>query len=468
MTSLIKRPLSGFWMCLLLLLGTQAHGARMIRVLPFDFDAVLPTDDSQGPSYTVDDLIKKALEFGMDSRQAIQILFQVRSAARIKLGDLLPQINASSLAYSAATSTPMASLGSESIFPLIGFLFPSRWYDYKSAKKLKKAEEATVATLFADTAQTIQHIYYDIQRQIWAIQILEFYTHQAEAMIQVLEGQYIDGVRRASEEDLAILENIRGQYASCRAYIDALSSVLPRLASAIGLSPHIDWKDLKVENHRIVPLTGHIFLREYDEFFDTALLKSTELKNVNFLLESAKKLKKGTYWDFFDPSSGNSLGFGYTHRIKVASSSVEFLKLQHMRTKMQISNAIQDALNNYNDSVAAIPAIEKALSKLPAISKAVEDHINDSTVPLDINRLIRYFQYAESQALLHINNYFIFKDAEADLNRYTWNGRIYDRVTEYKEIKVREFLQNVKKSHSLVRAFKRQMDKIGDLIFGSD
>lgn len=466
MTSFIKRPMIGFWISLLFLISEHAHGARLIRVEPFDFDAVVPKN--QTGSYNVDDLIKSALEFGMDSRQAIQILFQVRSAARIKLGDLLPQINASSLAFAAATSTPMASLGSDSIFPLIGFLFPSRWYDYKSAKKLKKAEEATVGTLFADTAQTIQHIYFDIQRQIWSIHILEFYTHQVEAVIQILDHQYVGNTKRASEEDLAILENIRAQFASSRAFIDALSSVLPRLASAIGLNPHKDWKDLKVESHQIEPLTGHIFARQYNEFFDTALVKSTELKNVDYLIESAKKLKKGTYWDFFDPASGNALGFGYTHRIKVASSSVEFLKLQHLRTKMQISNAIHDALNNYNDAVVAIPAIEKGLSKLPAIGKAVEAHINDLTVPLDINKLIRYFNYAQGQALLHINNYFIFKDAEADLNRYTWNGRVYDRVTEYKDKKIHQFVEKVKNSHSLMRAFKRQLDKLDNWLFGRD
>ncbi len=438
----------------------MAHEIRL-----FDFSDAQHISHS-GPCFTLDELIKKALEFSTDSRQAIEILFQVRQSTRIKLGDLLPQINASSMAYAAATSTPMASLGSDSIFPIIGFLFPSRWFDWKSSKKLKKAEREVVSTLFADTAQSIQSIYYDVQRQHWSIKVLEFYFDQIDDLVTSLNAQ--DGTTaRASEEDLAILENIRSDLASRKSFIDGLSSILPRLASAIGLDPHNDFGHLPVEPYQVEPLTGKIFKRHYSEFFDAAIAKSTELKNIDYLIKSATYLKKGTFWDFMDPASGKYMGIGYGHRIKVARSSIKFLKFQRSRTEMQISNAIQDTLNNYNDAVEAIPEVEKGVAKLEVIRAALEKHVKDSSVDLDINKVMRYFTIAPNMALLFINNFFIFKEAEASLNRYTWRGPVYDRVFEYKEKKIGEFLERVEKSHSFNHSFRKSMIKVRRF-FGSN
>jgi hypothetical protein len=126
---------------------------------------------------------------------------------------------------------------------------------------------------------------------------------------------------------------------------------------------------------------------------------------------------------------------------------------------MQISNAIHNALNNYNDSVNTFSALEDALFALEPIRSALERHINNADVPFDILKVIRYFHYAKEQAMRYIQSYFIFKEAEADLNRYTWDSELYNKVREYQNFKVPQFLKEAKKSLSFRQAFKNKIHK---------
>lgn len=436
------------------------HARDHLQVELFDFSKHDTSDcnDEKNPCFSVDELVKRALEFGLDSREQVQALFVARSNSKVKLGNILPQINVTS----AMSAVIDMSASVDAILPLVGFLFPSRWMDWRSSRKLFHAEEQSLATLFADRAQAIQLFYFDVQNQIWSIRILEFYIEQLEKIIAFLDDKNVHGIKRATEDDLAVLENIRAELIYMWAFVDALSSVLPHIATAIGLDPHVDWAQLKLEPHSVA-MMGKLEHRHYVDIFPVAVEKSTELKNVDLLIKAAKYTKRGTYFDFFDAESGNNLGYGHGHRIKIARANISILDIQKQRTEMQISNAIQDALNNYNDAVNAFPAIEKALGTLEALRSSLEQHLNDDKTPLDINKLVRYFTYANGQTLRYVQNYFIFHEAEASIDRFTWSGKIYDTVIYYKDFKLPEFLNAAKREHSLRRAFKNKMASIKEV-----
>lgn len=432
----------------------------------FDFKADYPSEcDANENCYKVDDLVKRALEFGLESRMEIQMLFQARSEVRSRIANILPQINVigvlSTVITSAATRSP--AIGTDAVIPLVGFLFPSRWFEIQSSRRLRDAEAESLNTLFADRAQAIQHFYFDIQTQIWSIRILEFYIHELERVVSHLHHQRIGTKRRASHEDIAVLENIRAGLMYDVAFVDNLSASYPRLASAIGLDPARDWSFLRVEPHNIEEF-GHVNLHQYNEFYPKALELSTEIKNVSKLLAAAKEIKRSLYFDYFDPASGHDLGFGNGYRLKIARSQIHVLNVLMLRTKMQLSTAIHSAINNYNDSITAYPGVEEGLNKLVILRHAVERHINDNKAPLDIMKFVRYFQYAKDQALRFAQSYFIFKGAETDLNRYTWNGHLYDIVREYQKYKLPEFLKDVKKENSFRHAVKEKIIKFGKIL----
>lgn len=436
---------------------------HQIKLFELDKEYPSPCDDPTNPCYTMEDLVKQALERGLDSLEKIQLLYQARKDVKVKMGELLPQINPLSI----ATAAMDRNISIDTVIPLVGFLFPSRWYEWKASRHLAEAELESVGSVFADRTQAVQHLYFDIQMQIWSIRILEFYIKEIEELIEFVKEQQRTGIRQVTDADIGILENLKGKLIYDRAFIDALSAALPQLATAIGLSPNFDWSHLKIEPHNFDSL-NHINRREYQEFWPDALARSTEVKNVEYLIEATKDNKRGVYFDFFDPGSGNELGFGYGSRIKISRSKVEVLRLALRRTKMQLSNLIQNSLNNYNDAVGSFPGIENGLKYLDSISEAIEDHVNDTSVPLDITRIVRHFKYAEGQAIRYTYSYFTFRIAEADLNRYTWRGKFYDIAHEYRIFKVPEFLEKIKKANSFRQRFRknvrRKIDSIGECL----
>lgn len=421
----------------------------------FDLNKQYPSkcDDPVNQCYTVEDLIKRALEFGLDSRQHVQLLFQARKAVKVKMGEILPKLNFTSIAVSVMDR----SVSLDTILPFVGFIFPGRWFEWKSARYLRDSQQELLRTILANSAMAIQEFYYDIQMQIWSIRIIEFYIDEIVRLIVFLKNQQKAGLKKATAEDIAVLENIKAKFIYDRAFVDALSADLPQIATIIGLEPNFDWSHLIVKPCKFRSLKKKT-RREYLEFWPDAVDRSSEIKNVEHLIVAANYDKKSTYVNFFDPASGYDLGFGYGQRIKLARSNIDVLNIELQRTKMQLSNGIHNALNNYNDSVESFKGIQAGLDHLEDIRSAVNDHVNNMNVPLDINRLIRHFEYAEGQALRFVNSYFVLRTAEADLNRYTWRGKIYRIVNEHMT-KVPHLLEAINKKYSLRRTLKNKFLK---------
>lgn len=429
---------------------------QKINLKIFDFNEDYSSErNKKAKYYTFEDLILRSLEFGLDCQEKTQMVFQAKRAVKVKLSNILPQINLISIADSALNR----SLSVETFVPFVGFLFPGRWYDWQAAKYLRQAEGESLAALFADKAQVVQNLYFNIELQLWSIRVLKFYVNEINNIIDLLKKQRKVSSRRVSAADIAVLQNIKGKLGYDLAFTDSLSSLLPQLATALGNKPDFDWATLEVEPHKIQSVKG-LTKRKYSEFWYDALTKAPEIKNIQFLILASKKNRKKFYFDFLDPDSGNNLGFGYGSSIKMSRSSTGILEVQLERSKMSLSNAIQDALNNYNDSVDSFPGIILGLKQLEHIRADVESHLNDKKVALDINKIIRFFDYSVGQALRYVGSYFVLRSAEANLNRYTWNGKVYRIVNEYIYDKVPGFLIDIKKMYSNKRTIMHKVLRI--------
>lgn len=438
-------------LALLVFLFAQNGHTASFELNLFNFNNKFQTmcDDASSPCYSVMELVERALEFGLDSQEHMQLLFQAKAAARIKMGLLLPRLDP----INAASAAMEGRVGLDSAALFVGFLFPSRWFDYKSAKALRQAQEESIVVSFANVGQAIIEIYYQIQMQVWSIRILRHYIAETKRLIDYLK--HCDNPdKKSTLEDIAVLESIRAKFAYDLAFIDSLSIDLPRLASLLGLDPNVDWARLNVEEYPIFDIsTEH---GKYQDYWQVAQKVSPELKNIDHLLDAAKEEKRSAYFQFLDPLSAMTFGYGYGYNIKIARSNLTLLQISKQKIKIQLSLAIQNALNNYNDSITAFPAMIDALSHLINMRPSVETHINDANEPLDINRIARYFEYASGQALRYISSYFIFRTAEAELNRYIWHGDMYDLVLHFHLHKVPKWLKEIEKKHSFRQAVKKR------------
>lgn len=394
--------------------------------------------------HSINALIKKSLNYSIASQIELQNLYQARAAIRISLGQILPQFDPSSAL--AAGIDLSASI--DTVLPLIGSIFPNRWYNFKATYILRKAEKYMVHAVLANRAQIIQDIYYNIQMQIWSIKILEFYDAELEELINFLENHRRKGKNKITLAAIGMLENEKAEMAYDRSFIDALSASLPQLATEVGLNPAFDWSELMVEPCDLESLKGENLTKFYD-YWPQAEVESPEIKYASEAIRAARANKYASYLNFLDIAADNTINFGTFSLYKSARSQVDVCTLELRNTKMQLSNNIQNALNNYNDAVVAIPQLENAMLKLEDMRQEVEKKLNDKKSKIDMNEILWYFKYAKGQALRLVAGYFTFKTAQADLNRFTWNGPIYDVIKDYISEELPQRLKEIRRTNSL-------------------
>lgn len=405
--------------------------------------------------YTLDTLVNTALEYGIDSKEKMQSLFQAKTKSRVQFGNILPQISIRGIAYTAFETMPNLDLA----VGLVGFLFPSRWFEWKALRRLSRAEEKSLYTLLANTAQSVQHIYYDVQSQIWTIRILKFYIHELEDLINFLENKKNSGAHNVTDSDLALLKNFWSNIYYDYALANSLSAILPQLAISMGLDPSFNWDSLNVEEMAVKSIASCPKLN-FEQFWPSALERSTEIKNIEYLIEAARKSKRAIYFDFFDPDSGNDLGLGLKYRVKIARSNITVLNIASKRTRMQLSNAIRRALYNYNSSLEAFIGVQAGFTDIGDLKKEIECNVNDENKPLDIFKILTYFDFSRRQTIRLATSYFGFLKALGDLNRYTWTGHTYDLVQVFLAKKLPTLMNDVKKSYSARHISKKKIKKL--------
>jgi hypothetical protein len=80
------------------------------------------------------------------------------------------------------------------------------------------------AASFDNIAQHVQHLYFDIQQQIWSIHVLNFYRGEIDKLVEFLQQQKNEENVEILDDDIAALENIKARMVYDRAFIDALSN----------------------------------------------------------------------------------------------------------------------------------------------------------------------------------------------------------------------------------------------------
>jgi len=150
----------------------------------FDFTKDSPFRVKEGEyRYDLRALIRYSMRNSYDTRQEMEVLFQVRKAALLKLSSMLPHANLAQ-AYSFDITD---ILGMATMF--VGFLFPNRWFDWKQQRVLAKSELESFKTMLANRANTVQNVYYSIQVQMWNLLIVKHYIDEVERLIETLEEQ---------------------------------------------------------------------------------------------------------------------------------------------------------------------------------------------------------------------------------------------------------------------------------------
>lgn len=404
--------------------------------------------------WTLTELVKESIERGLDTREKLLDFYLARKVNHAEGMHLLPELNV--IATIGAGMERAATL--ESIVPLVGFLLPSRWFNFHSTRHLKKAEKEGLITVMANSAKNIQMLYLDILRQTWLITIAEFYCNKIDELVDFFQQERQRGIRRLNDDDLAVLENIKGKILYDRAFVDALSASYPKLATAIGRSPKLDWSTMHIEPLPM-PLLFEGQKKKYSEYVTTAFQRSSELRIIDELILAAKHHKRGVYFDPIDPDSGNNVGLAIAPRIKICRANIALLVNRRLKTEMEIGNAIQDEINNYNDAVESLPALNLSLKSLFIMKEGMQRQINDPNATIDFNELVRLINYAKGAAVRYVNAYFTLVRADAALDRLVWRGEVYNIVNDYRFYEIPNLMKKIRRELSWRGTIKNKLKR---------
>lgn len=411
----------------------------------------LVNDEIGDPSaWTVSGLIKHALEFGLESEKNMQELFAAKQEAQKEFGHIFPQINA--LATLEAGS---GHVSVEAVLPFFGFIFPNRWFSFFAAGSGLKATEENLATLFANTVQEIEHLYYDIQLQKWSLRVMDFYLTEYEKVIELIENKIASGSQKFTSEHLSIFKIQYNELTHKRAFLDSLAAALPHMATILGLDSRVDWADLKI-HPTMIDLDDQP-KRYYNEFYSKAVANSSEIRTLRHMIKAAKRTMRANYFTFLDPHSGRDLGLHYLAHIKIARSKITSLEIDIGLQKNKISSALQESLNKYTEATKSTHYLRRSLlNELENLRLKAEEQLidEDEHKHFDVVTVTRYFDEAKKQALNFIYSYFVYRTAVADFNRYTREGEYYQLVENYRNL-VPAFLKKIEREHSFrYRAIK--------------
>lgn len=410
----------------------------------FNFHEVnkLVEDEIRDPeALSVPGLIRRALEYGLESQHNMQELYVARKEVIREFGHIFPQLNVLATLESAGNR----HVSVEAVLPLVGFIFPNRWFSIFAARSGRKATEESIETAFADTVQEIEHLYYEIQLQQWSLRVMDFYLKEYEQVIEFIKNKIATGSNRFTPEHLSVFKIHYNELIHKRAFMDSLAAALPHMATILGFDPRVDWASLKIQP-TIIDFEDQP-IRQYDEFYPKAEINSSEIRALGYLIKAAKRTLRANYFTFLDPHSGRDFGIHYLTHLKIAHSKVSSLKIEIKMQKNNISNNLQHALNQYSESTKSTRVLRGSLGELENLRSEAQKQLTDESTPFEIVTVTRYFEEAKKQALNFIYSYFVYHTAVADFNRYTREGEYYQIVRDYRD-KIPVFIKNVRREHS--------------------
>ena len=309
---------------------------EVVDIVPSSYE-----DQETRKTITLEEALEKVLRANYDSQLKVERVYQAHHNVNVAIGRLLPSLNFSSImALSTSPSFEVAA-------SVLGFIFPSNWFNWRESTLYLRAQKTMYATLLANLANLTESIYYKIQLLKYSKDILNEYIARTKFILEEIKIYFPDGspVEQAIYETNNFLYKLNGDrnllYATLR-------NVEYEFLFTLGENPD-KWFDISLEPFPL-PDVEPRQPWETKDFLEEVYLKSQELETNRYLMDAAKFSTYARYFNFALPSTSvdSNLGFGYLSQIKVGKSRQRQFKILYKRTKARIRLQVEKTVQNYN------------------------------------------------------------------------------------------------------------------------
>ena len=375
--------------------------------------------------YKLKEALERTVSRGFDARIEFQRVLQASEAARVAYFNLLPHVDYKSLfAISSLTPKTIANF----VANFVPFVIPTRWLKVREANDLKKAEEMTLDILRADLAYQVETLGYVYERDRSNVQYYEDLSRKVESLVQHVDeigkqdfgklGVMIDelGLRSGALNNFIHQEQVRLK--------NALGLDGTALALSMGLRNPEAVKSLDIEeDESLIEKALPITLEQQDDVLRAAVARSLELKQVDYLIDNAQKVKEEYYFNWADPDvpSQMSVSLSLIPYLARASAVIQELLMRREQIQAQVAQRTVNAVINYNAALSSYQIVKPELDRLTERLELVSSDVMRGGLPSAIHTNgpnVQWVLNTHLQFKLKLNDSIaLFRMARAQIQR---------------------------------------------------
>lgn len=341
------------------------------------------TEEFKNGPYTLDELISLSKRFNFQNKQKALEAYQSQRNVQVQVGKILPYLNLHMVLEVANQDY------SSPISHLIGFIYPSNWYDLFEAKELSASQVSSFKSLVANQITSIENYYYAVSQ---FSKLLALYKEEQNTINAVVAR--IEKAIEAGEMNNDGLLDIRLTKTELEKEVldiqHSLRTMRLDLAKAVGIpSPYWDGFELAsidFPNDFELP-------RGSEEQLDRIITRNSfDLATWEYLIRASRENTESRKWRFFHPDTdaAGSLGFGRAADIDIGRSETFKLIEKKKEVKADITLALKKLLLSFK-------LYRDTDESLKSSVKLVEDDVKRNNLRLEAGQ-IGLGAYAEALA----------------------------------------------------------------------
>jgi hypothetical protein len=304
----------------------------------------IPTYENPA-TYTKNQLIDRALNLSFQSRISFERLVQAKLNAKVAIGNLFPHFSTNTF---VGIYTPSITSVLKVIGDLVPFLLPNRWAKADEASSQFKAQFNGWITMKADAGNTVDGLSLVLLQGEQTLEKLKANEVLVTQIRDQIKSRETTGILQigSSDDVTAVINSID------QAIADIQEAQMNGYATLSQASGFINPKAITIlslttdENTIDTP-----YSYDPEQIKRLALERSYELRQVDFLIDAARKKEKvESVFNWMDPNgdANGSLGLGFPNYIKIAESDVRQILIERERVQSIILEKVEESLNEIN------------------------------------------------------------------------------------------------------------------------
>ena len=404
--------------------------------------------------YTLKEIVRNIKKDNYDMRDKLETLVQARHNIKVKLGRIIPSFRMS-MGVSAGLMDFTA------VPSLLGFLFPSNWFNWKESKLFYLAQRQSYKTLLANQIVSGVELYFILHKEFVETDIYSHYYDLIENLEKFFSSEMKKENSSISLSDIKRLEAFKSSSTITSILLqNDFKDTFPLIANLMAMPIDSRWDLASIDLHKL-PKLDTFEKMDANAYYEKVINLAPEIKTIEYLLLAMNYTKKARKFSFLTPQAGvdDGFGFGYFSQLKVIRSKKRQLEVKKEKSASLLKVAIHALLLNHNAAIdtynESIKGRKSAQFLLDSMFKEYEN-----TKKIDMDELIEVVRSALSFDLTRNFSQHYFFANKNKINRMFLEGEHFSHldklIPKKKKLDALSSWRKIREDKKIERDIKRK------------